>query len=122
MNIARKGFILLADDSLWKQVVDRVMELYGRNLYYRCVGITQQSDPMRRFFTEFPDHLTVPHRHIKYLELLVAESQVCDELVDWLHSLGIPTQRIFDTDDPNDAGALRIFGYADTTDCSTNNG
>lgn len=123
--IARKGYISLADDSFWKQVVDRVIELYGRNLHYRCVGITQQPDPLGRFFTEFPDHLTVPYRHIKYLELLITESPPCDQLVESLHSLGVPTQRIFDTDGPNDAGALRIFGYADSKnskECSTNNG
>ena len=122
--IARKGFIPLADDGLWHQIIARVLDLYGPDMYYRCVGITQQPEPLGRFFTVFPDNLTVPHRHIKYLDLLVRDSSHCNEFVDWLHSLGVPTQRVFDADGPDDAGVLRIFGYADPNHarkCSTTN-
>ena len=111
--IARKGYLLLADDRMWQQIIERVLTLYGPNLHYRCIGITQQSDPMDRFSAVFPDNLTTPHRHIKYLELLVTESPLSQQLVDWLHSHGVPTQRVWQTADEDDIGALRIFGYAD---------
>lgn len=108
--IAKNRFVQLTTDSQWKMIIDRILAEYGCELNYRCVGITQQPDPLRRFFTVFPDGVIVPYRHIKYLELLVAESASLDKLIDWLHSLGIPTQRVFE--DGDDAGALRIFGYA----------
>ena len=114
--IARKGYIPLADDKVWQQIVDRVLSLYGPTLYYRCVGITQQPDPMARFHTVFPDNVTVPFRHIKYLELLISDSPTCNQLVDWLHSLVVPTQRVWDTDSDDDPGALRIFGFCDRND------
>ncbi|MEP3480088.1 MAG: hypothetical protein ABJZ55_12630 [Fuerstiella sp.] len=114
--IARKGYIPLADDSVWQQIIDRVLSLYGPQLHYRCVGIAQSYDPMGRFSTVFPDNLTTPLRHIKYVELLVTESELSQQLVDWLHSLGVPTQRVWQTADEDDTGALRIFGYADPND------
>lgn len=111
--VAHKGYVPLADDDVWQEIVDRIVDIYGTNLHYRCVAITQQEDAQRRFFTVFPDNLTAPRRHIKYLELLVTDSPPCKQLVDWLHSKGIPTQRIFNTEDADDVGVLRIFGYAD---------
>jgi hypothetical protein len=111
--IKLNGYIPLADDGVWQQIVERVLFLYGPQLYYRCIGITEQAEPMGRFYTVFPDNLTVPPRHIKYLELLITDSPLCKQLVDWLHSLGVPTQRVWGTDDEDDVGALRIFGYAD---------
>ncbi len=111
--IARKGYLSLADDAVWQQIIDRVLSLYGPQLHYRCIGITQQGDPMGRFSTVFPDNLTTPLRHIKYIELLVVESALSQQLVDWLHSLGVPTQRVWQTADEDDMGALRISGYAD---------
>ncbi len=111
--IARKGHVPLASDDVWQSIIDRVLDYYGPTLHYRCVNVTQQFDPPRRFSTVFPDNLTVPRRHIKYLELLVTDSPHCKQLVDWLRSIGVPTQRVFETADSEDMGALRIFGYAD---------
>jgi hypothetical protein len=111
--IVRKGYVPLANDDVWQSIIDRILDYYGRNLHYRCVSITQQADPLSRFFTAFPDNLTIPRRHIKYLELLVTDSPLCKQLVDWLHSIGVPTQRVFETADSEDMGALRIFGFTD---------
>jgi hypothetical protein len=122
--IAHKGYISLADDVVWQQIIDRVLSLYGPHLQYRCIGVAQQVNPLARYSNIFPDNLTAPLRHIKYIELLVEESSTSQQLVDWLHSLGVLTQRVWQTANEDDHGALRIFGYADPNvarDSSTEN-
>ena len=109
--IARKGYVPLATDSVWQEVVEQILAMYGTNLHYRCISVAQQPDSIRRFFTVFPDHLTVPYRHIKYIELLLADSPLLQRFVEWLHARGIPTQRVWE--DNEEAGELRIFGFAE---------
>ena len=108
--IARKSYHSVANYDEWQEIIDRVQSDFGTNLRYRCVSVIQQSDPLARFFKVFPDGVTTPRRHIKYLELLLADSPTLEQLVQWLHDRGIPTQLIFEDDE--DAGLLRIFGYA----------
>ena len=109
--IERKGLVCLVTDADWLVVIERIISVYGVDLYHRTVRITQQPDAFRRFSAIFPEGLTEPYRHIKYLELVVTETPVLDDLTDWLHSRGVPTQYVIEPAD--ESGTLRIFGYVD---------
>jgi hypothetical protein len=109
--IERMGLVCLVSDADWLAVIERVKSVYGVELYHRTERILQQPDPFRCFSTSFPDGLVQPYRHTKYLELQVIETPVLDDLTDWLHSRGIPTQYVIEP--PDESGTLRIFGYVD---------
>ena len=107
--IAQKGYTPLISDRDWQIIVERILDLYGNELWFRCQLITQQYDAFRRFSKVFPNELAQPYRHIRCLDILLSPSTLLDELRDWLNSNNYKNE--YEIKPPSSCGTLRIVGY-----------
>ena len=120
--IAKKGLVPRISDTQWEEILRRIAELYGHELWHRCRLIHQVDNTFDRYSTVFPDAVPKPYRHIRHLEILVCDSLRFQELKDWLTSRDVPSRECRQRDsetEQEEVFHLQIFGYdTDATSAS----
>ena len=116
--IAKKGLTPRVSDAEWEIILQRIVELFGRDLCHRYRLIHQAEDGLRRYSSAFPDSVPQPYRYLHYLEFNASPSAQLSELQEWLTERGVAWHecRQFDSDTKQEqVVGLQIFGY-DTDD------
>lgn len=112
--LAKKGLKSRVTDAEWDAIFQRVVALFGSNLWHRCRLITQGDDALRRFNTNFPDGVPTPYRFMHHVELLVQPSEQMQELERWLSNRGVEWQHVRQNDPDTgqeEVVGMRIYGF-----------